>query len=81
MTESQPLAAAFLALSDEPPAAPPPRWSAARAACALAAAIVLSCAGPLAWSAAAEGRPADHPVAVPAGGKATPSEADDEADE
>jgi hypothetical protein len=70
------LAAAFLALSDEGEA--PPQRSLAHAACALAAGMLLALGAPLAWTVAAEGRPADQPVATLAGKAAL---ADDEPDD
>jgi hypothetical protein len=73
------LARAYLALSDDP-APPAPQRSAPRALGAVAAAIVLALAAPVAWASAASGRPpADQPAATTAGkgGMAAP-EADDE---
>jgi hypothetical protein len=66
---------AFLALSDADGFAP--RRSPVRAALAVVAGIVVALAGPLAWSAAVDGRLADQPVAA-AVGKAPSFEPDEE---
>ena len=74
------LARAYLALSDDP-APPAPQRSAPRALGAVAAAIVIALAAPVAWASAASGRvPADQPAATAAAAKgATPGpEADDD---
>jgi hypothetical protein len=61
--EHSPLAAAFLALADDPEPAPPQR-SAPRVVCALAAGVVIALAAPLAW---ASPSPRDQPTATAAG--------------
>ena len=67
------LAGAFLALADDPAPAPPPR-SVVRELCAVAAAVVLALAAPLAWASPA---PRDQPAAT-ANGKAAGVEVDDD---
>jgi hypothetical protein len=68
------LAHAYLALADDPEPSPNQR-SVPRALCALAAALVLAVAAPLAWASA--GEPRDQPVAT-AGSKAGGVEGDDD---
>jgi hypothetical protein len=67
------LAGAFVALSDDPEP-PPSQRSLSRAACAMAAGVVLALAAPLAWASPA---PRDQPAATTAG-KAAGVEADDD---
>jgi ferric-dicitrate binding protein FerR (iron transport regulator) len=67
------LAAVYLALGDDLQA-PPPRRSAPRVVCALAAGVVLALAAPLAWVSPA---PRDQ-LAATAAGKAAGVELDDE---
>jgi hypothetical protein len=72
------LAGAYLALGDDPE---PPlgQRSVPRAVGALAAAITLALAAPLAWAAAGPDRlPADQPAATPAGKAALAMAADDD---
>lgn len=72
------LAGAYLALGDDPE---PPlgQRSLPRAVGALAAAITLALAAPLAWAAAAPDRPpADQPAATPTGKAALALSADDD---
>jgi hypothetical protein len=67
------LAGAFLALADDPEPSPSQR-SVPRAACALAAGVLLALAAPLAWASPA---PRDQPAAT-AAGKAAGVVADDD---
>jgi hypothetical protein len=69
------LAAVYLALADDPQAAPP-RCSVPRGVCAVAAGVVLALAAPLAWASPA---PRDQPAATVAG-KAAGVELDEDAD-
>jgi hypothetical protein len=73
------LAGAYLALGDDPQP-PPGQRSVPRAVGALAAAIALALAAPVAWAAAGPDRPpADQPAAT-ATGKAAPAPAADDDD-
>jgi hypothetical protein len=72
------LAGAYLALGDDPAALVTQR-SVPRAIGALAAAITLALAAPLAWAAAGPDRPpADQPAATPTGKAAVAPAADDD---
>jgi hypothetical protein len=73
------LARAHLALGDDPGSAPVQR-SVPRVLSALAAAVVLSLATPLAWASAAPGSEPKQPAATPAAGKGQqpPPDADDD---
>jgi hypothetical protein len=75
MDSAAPLASAFLALSDGPVAGRSP----ARAGVALLVGLVVSLAGPLTWTVAVDGRPADQPIAAAVG--KVPSFEPDEEDE
>jgi hypothetical protein len=70
------LAGAFLALADDPEP-PPSQRSVSRAACAIAAGVVLALAAPLAWASPA---PLDQPAATSAV-KAAGVEVDDDRDD
>jgi hypothetical protein len=69
------LAGAFLALADDPAAAPAQR-SVPRALCAVLAGVVLAFSAPVAWASPA---PRDQPAAT-AAGKAAGVEVDDDAE-
>jgi len=70
------LAVAYLALADAPETSPS-RRSAPRMLCALAAALVLALAAPLAW--AAPGKPLDLPAATPGAKAGVVADDDDDA--
>jgi hypothetical protein len=72
------LAQTYLAIADDP-MPPADQRSATRALCAVVATVVLALAAPLAWTAAASGKPLDLPAATVA--KGSGSDDDDEVDD